>query len=105
MRRGEVWWADLPPPLRHRPVVLLTRDSAYAVRLSVTVAPVTRRVRGLLTEVPLGPADGLPRPCAANLDDISTIPKDALQEYIATLSAAKLQAVEAAIHFALGLET
>jgi len=105
VRRGEVWWADLPPPLGHRPVVLLTRDSAYAVRLSVTVAPVTRRVRGLLAEVPLGPADGLPRPSVVNVDNINTIPKFSVQEYIATLSAAKLQAVEAAIHFALGLET
>jgi mRNA interferase MazF len=105
MKRGEVWWADLPPPLGHRPVVLLTRDSAIEVRLSITVVPVTRRVRGLLAEVPLGTADGLPRPCVANADNINTIPKDNLQEYIATLSAAKLQAVEAAIHFALGLES
>ena len=105
MNRGEVWWADLPLPLGHRPVVLITRDAAYAVRLSVTVVPVTRRVRGLLAEVPLGPADGLPRPCVANADNINTVPKVSLQEYIATLSAAKLQAVEAAIHFALGLES
>ena len=105
MKRGEVWWANLPPPLGRRPVVLLTRDSAYAVRLSVTVVPVTRRVRGLLAEVLLGPADGLPRPCVANADNINTIPKDSLQEYITTLSAAKLEAVEAAIRFALGLET
>ncbi|MSQ07455.1 MAG: type II toxin-antitoxin system PemK/MazF family toxin [Dehalococcoidia bacterium] len=104
MKRGEVWWADLPPPLGHRPVVLLTRDSAYEVRLSVTVVPVTRRVRSLLAEVPLGPADGLPRPCAANADNINTVPKEALQEYIAALSAAKLQAMEDSIHFALGLE-
>ena len=25
MRRGEVWWADLPPPVGPRPVVTLTR--------------------------------------------------------------------------------
>ena len=105
MRRGEVWWAALPPPLGHRPVVLLSRNSAYPVRLSVTVAPVTRRVRGLLAEVLLGPADGLPRPCVANADNINTIPKDSLQKYISTLSAAKLQALEGAIHFALGLES
>jgi len=86
-------------------VVLLARNSAYPVRLSVTVAPVTRRVRGIRAEVPLGPSDGLPRACAANLHDINTIPKDALQEYITTLTDAKLQAVEAAIHFALGLES
>jgi mRNA-degrading endonuclease toxin of MazEF toxin-antitoxin module len=53
----------------------------------------------------VGPEDGLPRPSVANLDVITTVPKSGLERYISTLSAAKLQAVEAAIHFALGLET
>jgi hypothetical protein len=42
MRRGEVWWAQLPSPAGRRPVVLLSRDTAYRVRSAVTVAPVTR---------------------------------------------------------------
>ncbi|RPJ34838.1 MAG: type II toxin-antitoxin system PemK/MazF family toxin [Planctomycetaceae bacterium] len=54
MRRGEVWWADLPPPTGRRPVVLLSRDDAYAVRALVTVAPVTTRIRSIPAEVPLG---------------------------------------------------
>ena len=37
MRRGEVWWADLPVPVGRRPVVLLSRNEAYAVRELVTV--------------------------------------------------------------------
>ncbi|MCH8087678.1 MAG: type II toxin-antitoxin system PemK/MazF family toxin, partial [Chloroflexi bacterium] len=40
MRRGEVWWADLPPPSGRRPVVLLSRDAAYTVRNLVLVTPV-----------------------------------------------------------------
>ena len=105
MRRGEVWWADLPPPAGHRPVVLLSRDSAYPVRSFIIVSPISRRRRHIDAEVTLGPEDGLPYPCAANLDVIYTISQGEIQEYIATLSAAKLQAVEAAIHFALGLES
>ncbi|RMF89555.1 MAG: type II toxin-antitoxin system PemK/MazF family toxin [Nitrospinota bacterium] len=104
MRRGEIWWADLPLPAGRRPVVLLSRDEAYAVRALVTVAPVTTRVRHIPVEVPLGPEDGLPRPCVANLDTILTIAKSSLREYITTLTPEKLRAVEAAIHFALGLE-
>ena len=86
-------------------MVLLSRNSAYEVRLSVTVAPVTSRIRGLPVEVPLGPADGLPQVCAVNLDNISTVNKNILQRRITILRRDKIQAVDFAIHFALGLET
>ena len=103
MKRGEVWWADLPPPAGRRPVVLLSRDEAYAVRALVTVAPVTTRIRSIPAEVPLGLEDGLPQDCVANLDTIITIAKDSLQTYIASLRSEKIQAVDAAIRFARGL--
>ena len=41
----------------------------------VIVAPVTTRIRGIPGEVPLGPEDGLPRACVADLDAIYTISK------------------------------
>ena len=103
MKRGEVWWAELLPPAGRRPVVLLSRDEAYQVRELITIAPVTTRVRRLPAEVPLGKEDGMPRACVINLDTITTISKDTLVERIAPLSAAKLQALDAALRFALGL--
>lgn len=103
MRRGEVWWAEFPPPAGLRPVVLLSRDEAYTVRSLVIVCPVTTRIRGIPSEVPLGPDDGLVRDSVANLDVITTIAKTSLRERIAALRPAKLRAVDAAIHFALGL--
>ncbi len=103
MRRGEVWWADLPAPAGKRPVVLLSRNEAYAVRELITVAPVTTRIRQIPTEVPLGSEEGLPKRCVANLDTITTIPKAALTERISTLPAAKVSDVERALRFALGL--
>ena len=105
MRRGEIWWANLPPPTGHRPVVLISRDEAYSIRQLVTIAPISRRIRGIRSEVPLGLEDGLPTSCAANLDSMATVPKDALQRYIASLRVEKLEAVDSAIHFALGLGT
>lgn len=104
MRRGEIWWAELTPPAGRRPVLLLSRNEAYAVRELVTVAPVTTRMRHIPSEVPLGPEDGLPKPCVANLDTITTIAKRSLQERLVPLSPEKIKAVEAALHFALGLE-
>ena len=103
MRRGEVWWAELPKPAGRRPVVLLSRDEAYSVRELVTVAPVTTRVRNLPVEVALGRQEGLPRAGVANLDTITTIPKTCLVERICLLPSGKVLELDAAIAFALGL--
>lgn len=105
MRRGDVWWADLPPPAGTRPVLLLSRDEAYLVRRLVTIAPVTTRIRGIPSEVLLGRDDGLPKECAANLDTITTIAKADLRERITSLRSVKMREVEAALRFALGLDS
>jgi len=105
MKRGEVWWADLPPPTGHRPVVLISRDEAYSHRELITVAPVSRRIRRIPAEVALGPEDGMPLVCAVNLDSMITVPRARLRRQIASLSDDKVRDVDAAIHFALGLET
>jgi len=104
MHRGEVWWADLPQPVGRRPVVLLSRDSAYKIRSSVTVGLVTRTVRSIPVEVPLGGEDEMPAECVANLDDILTIPKKRLVEPITTLSNGKVSEVNRAVCFALDLD-
>ncbi len=86
MKRGEVWWANLPAPVGRRPVVLVSRDEAYRVRDLVMIAPVTTRMRNIPTEVELGPQDGMPRPCVINCDSLATIPKARLRSKITTLS-------------------
>ena len=103
MRRGEIWWAELEPPAGRRPVVLLSRNEAYNVRSLIIVAPVTTRIRLIPSEVPLGVDDGMPQDCVANLDTITTIPKDCLKSRLTALSTKKLKEIETAIHFALGI--
>jgi len=103
MHRGEVWWADLPLPTGRRPVLLLSREAAYKVRASLTVAMVTRTIRSIPVEVLLGKEDGMPVKCAVNLDDIITIPKSLLVERITALTPEKMAAVARAIAFALDL--
>ncbi len=103
MRRGEVWWAKLPQPAGRRPVLLLSRDAAYNVRTSVTVAIVTRTIRGIPVEVLLGQEDGMPAKCVVNLDDIITVPRSRLTERITVLASEKMTAVARAIIFALDL--
>lgn len=103
VRCGEVWWADLPAPLGRRPVLLLSRDAAYAARNQVTVAPVTTRIRNIPVEVKLGASDGLPADCVVNLDGITTVPKSVLNQAVTRLSSEKMAAVNDAVRFALAL--
>jgi len=103
MHHGEIWWANLPPPVGKRPVLLLSRESAYQVRTSITVAVITRTVRSIPVEVVLGEEDGMPAKCVVNLDNILTIPKSLLSERITILSDSRMASVARAIAFALSL--
>ena len=104
MKRGEVWWAKLPEPMGRRPVILLSRDEVYLVRESITIAPLTTRIRNLPVEVALDKSDGLPKTCVANLDIITTVRKNRLLERICRLSENKMHDVERALKFALNIE-
>jgi len=104
MRRGEIWWAELEPPDGRRPVLLLSRNEAYSIRSLITIAPVTTRIRSIPSEVFLGIAASLPQACVANLDTITTIPKDCLSSRLVVLNTKKLKEIESAICFALGIE-
>ena len=83
--RGEVWWGEAPDA-KGRPYLILTRDEAIPVRRTVLVAPVTRTVRQIPTEVALGSAEGLPVASAATMDNILAFPKAMLVRRIGALA-------------------
>ena len=104
MRRGEVYWADLPLGYGRRPVVILTRSPVAEVRSRVTVAPVTRRSRGIRSEVPVGRAEGLGRDSVVNVDNVLTVPKELLEpDPIGSLGAAARRRLDAALRWALDI--
>ena len=53
-----------------RPAVVLTRAAARGARTKVTVAPITSTIKGLSSEVLVGPANGLDHDCAISLDNV-----------------------------------
>jgi mRNA interferase MazF len=69
-RRADVWLADLD---KIRPVIVLTRDPMGRFLNAVIAAPVTSTVRGLTTEVAVGPDDGIRHPSVVNLDQIQLV--------------------------------
>jgi len=96
VRRGEVWWGEHPDAGR-RPFLVLTRDAAIPVRQRVVVAPATRTVRGIASEVAVDGQDGLPSPCVISLDNVTTVPKYRLTEKICLLPPERLHQVCAAL--------
>ena len=85
MQRGEIWFAATPGG--DRPVLVLTRDPVADRIGAVVVAALTRTERGLLSELPLTPAeDGVPTTCVVSFDNIHTVPRDGLRRPIAKLS-------------------
>jgi mRNA interferase MazF len=101
MQRGEIWWADFPPPLHRRPVVVVSRDATDGGG-TVVVARITARIRDTPAEVPLGAEDGLPK-TVINARWLSTLPRDGLVSRIASLSAQKLAQLDEALRYALNL--
>ncbi|MGH2595891.1 MAG: type II toxin-antitoxin system PemK/MazF family toxin [Actinomycetota bacterium] len=104
MRRGELYWAKLPPPVGRRPVLIVTRSSVLGVRTSVTVAPVTRTIRSIPSELPLDRAHGLRVVSVANCDTLQTIPRALLgPRPIGRLSLLELIELDTALRYSLGI--
>lgn len=102
--RGDVYWADLGPPAGRRPVCVLTRDAAIAVLRTVTCAPVTRTIRGIRSEVELGPAQGLPETSVISCDNVITVPQAVLDpEAVGHLDEVKRAELDRAIRYTLDI--
>lgn len=97
-------WYTFKARDKKRPVLILTRDSAIAVLNSVTVAPITSTIRSIPTEVVLTKNDGLPDTCAANFDNLQTVPKSNIGDRIARLTAQRMREAAEAVSFALGFD-
>jgi mRNA interferase MazF len=102
MRRGEVWWAMIG--MKTRPIVLVSRDSHIQIRRMILASPVTTRIRGMESEVSLGPEDGLPKACAANTSNTELVSKTRIIRRITTLSPSKRDALDTALRYSLGLD-
>ncbi|MGQ0775435.1 MAG: type II toxin-antitoxin system PemK/MazF family toxin [Pseudonocardiales bacterium] len=98
--RGEIWWAATPGG--NRPVLVLTRDPVAARIDTVVVAACTRTARGLLSELPLGPEDGMPDACVASFDNLHTLRKSQFRQRITTLSPERQRHLCAVLDAALG---
>ena len=82
-RQGEIWWAEAED--KRRPVLVVTRDDAIEVLTWIIVAPVTRTIRGIPTELPLGNTHGLSVECVASFDNLQPLRRTFLTECVGKL--------------------
>ncbi len=101
-RRGEIWRCQFNHPNKRRPVVVLTREEALPFMRTVIVAEVTSTIRGLSSEVVVGPDEGLKNISAVNLDNVQTIDQRRLRGYVGTLDERKMGEVCRALAVATG---
>jgi mRNA interferase MazF len=104
LRRGEIRWYTFRPPDKRRPVLILTRNDVIEQLNEIIVAPATRTIRGLMTEVVLTMADGMPTACALNFDHVALAQRSRIGPVVCNLPATRWAEVRRALLMACGFE-
>jgi mRNA interferase MazF len=107
VRRGELYRVAHPSardPKRSRVFCVVSRqvliDSKYS---TVICAPIYTAYDGLATQVPLGPEDGMKHECSIHCDNLISLQKSVLTNFVATLPAEKIASLDQALAVALDL--
>lgn len=106
MRRGELYRVRRPggDPKRARTYVVVSRQALLDSRFSsVVCAPVFTHGEGLATQVEVGPAEGLLHTSWITCDQLVSVPKGELTDYVGSLTAAQIARLNAALRIALDL--
>lgn len=83
--QGDIWWAEAQD--KRRPVLVVTRSEAIEVLTWITIAPVTRTIREIPTEIRLDDREGLAVDCVAVFDQLQPIRTTFLTQRIGSLGA------------------
>lgn len=112
MKRGEIWWATLPPPSGsgpgfRRPVLVVQSNPFNESRIStVVIAVITSSLA--LAEAPgnvrIGKTEsGLAKPSVVNVSQILTVDKSRLTDRVRPLSATVMSRVDNGLRLVLSL--
>ena len=83
---------------------IVTRDAAIELLAAVTCAPITRTIRGIRSEVKIGPDEGLPEICVIACDNLVTIPKSLIDdEAVGQLGIEQRASLDHALRYALDI--
>ena len=109
MRRGELYRvrrAGSRDPKKYRAFVVVSRQVLLDSRFSTAIcAPVYSSMDGLSTQVPLGIEQGLKHDSSIYCDELVSIPKSSLTDFVGTLPPAKIEDLNQALAVAVGLDS
>src|SRR5882724_585217 len=108
MNRGDLYLVKKPgknDPKSQRVFVLVGRQVSIDSRFStVTCAPVYSRHHGLSTQVRVGPEEGLKHQSSIHCDELMSLPKSILTNYVGRLSGSVTEDLNRALQVALELD-
>ena len=107
MKRGEMYRVAHPSardPKKHRVFVIVSRQVLIDSRFSTVIcAPIYTAYDGLATQVAVGPHEGFRHDSSVHCDELVSVPKSVLTNFVGTLSPSKLKALDRALMIALEL--
>lgn len=107
MKRGELYRVPHPAksdPKRSRVFIVVSRQEVIDSRFSTVVcAPVYSAYHGLASQVEVGEEHGLKHASSIHCDELVSLPKSVLTDYVGSLSSDKLQQLNRALSIAIGL--
>ncbi len=107
--RGEIYYANLGKGIGSeqsgvRPVLILQNNIGNRYSPTVIVAPITTRPKKVMpTHVMVSPIRNLEAHSSVLLEQIRTIDRERLQEYLCTVPKYKLKQINAALEISVGL--
>ena len=107
MRRGELYRVKRPgsrDPKKFRVFVLVSRQVLIDSRFTTVIcAPVYTAYDGLTTQVPIGPGEAMKHDCSIHCDELVSIPKSMLTDFVSMLPREKTVLLDQALRAALQL--
>ena len=99
--QGDIWWVEEPDE-KPRPCIVITRARAIPVLNTVMIAPITRTIRGVDTELRLNAPDGVRTECVAQFDNVKTVRRVYLTRPIGHIAPGRWHEVCEAMRIAIG---
>ncbi len=107
MRRGELYKVARPSsrdPKKYRVFVIVSRQALMSVSFSTVIcAPVYSSYHGFSTQVTVGVDEGLKHASSIHCDEVVSLPKSALTNFVGVLSQPKIEELNEALKAALGI--